>query len=191
MAECDRKRAVAQNDDGGRRFIWGQKRVCEGEREARIGLIGVHHLAVPSLHCSRPIGTIGSRGRYLRLQRPWHQADQSENSDATKATEEASARRDIIRVASEIDHVLLHSWDCIGDCRICAPSERITEGLTDSFIGPFSHDARFRTVPARANISKSSFFLYDLTHNLLRICAHAEAAVTDCPQLNNVCVALD
>jgi hypothetical protein len=76
VAERDRERTVAQDDDRRRgnraRARWSvrrQKRVCERKRESGVGIVGVHHLAMTSLQHSRPVRPAGWRCRGLCTHR--------------------------------------------------------------------------------------------------------------------------
>jgi hypothetical protein len=76
VAERDRERTVAQDDDRrrgrrtrARRSVRRQERVCERKRESGVGVVGVHHLAMTSLQHSRPVRPVGWRCRGFRPHR--------------------------------------------------------------------------------------------------------------------------
>src|SRR5580700_3326095 len=102
---------MAQNDDRrGRawRRVRGQERVCEGERESGVDLVGIDHLAMTSRQHSRPVRAVRPRRGRLNAQWRGHEPSETEYDRAGKAAEKASARRHINRVLASIDHLLLH-----------------------------------------------------------------------------------
>src|SRR5215468_11066196 len=78
------------------------------ERESRVGLIAVYHLAMTTLERSRPIRAVGTRCRRLRAERLWYEACQAKHHRSSDMAEEASARRYVFGPVSGIGHISLH-----------------------------------------------------------------------------------
>jgi hypothetical protein len=68
VVECDREGAMPENDDGGCGFVGSEERIREGQRETRIDLVGVNHLAMAALQGSGPVRTVSSPGGRLRVR---------------------------------------------------------------------------------------------------------------------------
>jgi len=94
------------------------------ERESRVGLIAVHHLAMTTFERFRPIRP--TRCRRLRVEQLWYEACQAKHHRSSNMAEEASAGRDGFGSVRGIGRISPPSWAAVAPPQAGTTAPRIS-----------------------------------------------------------------